>query len=85
MDYRKNIFCKGVLCDKWNRKNRCVVCGVWVCNICSVKSSQDNKIRCIDCYLNTFSPDWDKLNKEFEEMLNHNKNTNLNKNEMPEI
>lgn len=44
----------------------------------------NNKYYCPVCYLSTFSPDWEKMNKEFEEMiinLNKKKESEVKKNE----
>lgn len=66
---RKNkIFCRGLICDKWNRKITCVGCGKYLCNLCEVRS-ENKKIFCPNCYIKSFSPDWNRLNKEFDEMI----------------
>lgn len=45
-----NSFCKGIMCNKWTRKNQCYKCNAWVCDgFCSI--SYHNKIYCIDCYI----------------------------------
>lgn len=66
---KNKIFCKGLLCDKWNRKVKCSGCAKYVCSLCKIKSMENKRIYCPNCYLGTFSPDWDKMNKEFEEMI----------------
>jgi len=66
----QKVFCKNLLCKKRDRKNRCCDCGVWLCKLCSITSMvKTKKIYCVNCYLKTFSPDWIKLNEEFDEML----------------
>ncbi len=63
-------FCRNILCNKQNRTNRCCACKVFMCNLCTINSMVKPKLTyCINCYLKTFSPDWKKLNKEFDEML----------------
>lgn len=59
-----------MVCDKWNRKVKCIDCDTYMCNLCSITSMENKKNYCINCYLKTFSPDWNKLNIEFEEMIN---------------
>lgn len=81
MGFENKVFCRGIICDKWNRKTKCYDCEIWICNLCTVTSMVDKKPRCINCYLKTFSPDWDKMNKEFDEMLQHNKKVKDNENE----
>lgn len=61
------IFCKGLFCDKWNRKVTCSGCGKYLCNLCNIKSTTNKKNYCPNCYL---SVDWNKINDEFEIMLN---------------
>lgn len=61
------IFCKGLFCRRTERKNKCIECFRFVCNVCSVREGK--KLFCIDCYLKTFLPHWDKLNKEFDKMI----------------
>lgn len=75
---KHNSFCKGFLCSKRDRKFNCNHCHRWVCSICSV--SEGKKIYCIDCYLKSFIPNWDKLNKEFDIMLGKKKENIKQKN-----
>ncbi len=50
MSKTKKVFCMGLLCKKVYRKNKCVDCGIYVCNnICSAGIGKN--IRCIDCYV----------------------------------
>lgn len=77
---KNNIFCGGVLCRKSDRRYKCITCNKYVCGICSIPEGK--KIYCINCYLKTFSPNWDRLNKEFEEMITK---LNIKKTENPEI
>ena len=67
MKNKKKSFCKGVLCKERDRKFICIECKVNVCSLCSVKEGE--KQYCINCYLGSFMPHWDKLNNEFDEML----------------
>lgn len=69
MQYQKKVFCRGLICDKWNRKVKCFTCSVYVCGTCRIKSLANKKYYCPKCYFKTFSPDWDKMNKEFDEMI----------------
>lgn len=65
-------FCKGLFCKNYTRyKNnaQCVECGVYLCGVCEIESMENHNTFCVNCYLQTFSPDWEKLNIEFEEML----------------
>lgn len=64
---KHKIFCKGIICKKTDRKFICFDCGCHVCSICSIKEGK--KVFCINCYLKSFNPHWEKLNKEFDEML----------------
>lgn len=59
----------------------CADCGIFLCRLCSITSMEDKKIRCINCYLKSFSPDWNKLNQEFKEMLECNKDVLLKEKE----
>ena len=67
--YQKNIFCKGIICDKWNRRHKCFDCGVYVCGSCEIPAIKNKKIYCPNCYFKTFGPDWKKLNTEFDSMM----------------
>lgn len=67
--YQKIVFCRGVLCNKFDRKHRCYECGIYICNLCSFQAITNKKYYCPRCYFSTYSPDWDKMNKEFEEMI----------------
>lgn len=65
----KKAFCKGILCRPSDRRFKCADCGIKICKLCSITSMVNKRNYCPQCYLKTFAPDWDKLNKEFEEML----------------
>ena len=58
----KNVFCKGILCRKKDRKHKCIKCHKWVCRICS--TTYKNKTYCIDCYLDFC------IDKDFKEEYN---------------
>jgi hypothetical protein len=67
-----NIFCKGYLCHKTDRKNKCTGCGKYICGVCTFKMLK--KPYCIDCYLDkAVDIASDKLGNGFEMLLETNK------------
>lgn len=66
------VYCKGLLCKKYERKNRCVDCLRFVCGHCSIE--KDNKIYCIDCYTQNQLPYSDVVNNDY---FNENSKPNL--------
>lgn len=75
VNYQSKIFCKGIFCNTYDRKNKCCDCGKYVCGVCEIPSMTiKGNVYCPGCYLKTFNPDWNKLNKEFDEMIKSNAN-----------
>lgn len=58
----KKVFCRGFLCRKSDRDNKCRRCGVYVCNLCSAKFK--GNVYCIDCYIEHY------VEQDFKEMIN---------------
>ena len=67
--YNKKAFCKGLLCRRIDRKFTSYVSGKKLCSMCVIRDKKG--IVTIDEYfsLKNHNVDWDKLNKEFDEML----------------
>lgn len=79
MSFHSKIYCKGLLCDKWNRKNQCSSCHCYLCKSCVIYCQLDNKKYCPNCYVASFINIFDRLpdndKKKIEEMeIQTNKN-----------
>lgn len=66
------VYCKGLLCRKYERKKQCCDCLRYVCKSCSIE--KDRKVYCIDCYTKNQLPYSDIVNNDY---FNENPKPNL--------
>lgn len=70
MVFKSGVYCKGLVCDNWNRKShaKCQGCGVAMCSLCSIKA-ENKKVYCPNCYITCKDVNLENINKEIDDFL----------------